>query len=195
MSWKVTQEPQYLPISLADAKEYLRVQFDTDDQLITDCIRAATSYCEEELDLAIMEQQITVKLDAFPNGPIELPRANLLSVTSVTYIDSNGDSQPFTDFAVDDFSIPARVVANEDWPEAKGVTNAVTVVYQAGYKANETGSAAENPAPGAVIQSLKLLITNFYDNRSPVPLGAGVNGSEVSLSVTALLQKYRRLGI
>jgi uncharacterized phiE125 gp8 family phage protein len=195
MTWKVTTDPEYLPLTLDEAKAYLRVQHASEDSTITDCIRAATSYCEEELDLAIMEQQITLKMDAFPVGAIKLPRTNLLSVTSVSYIDTNGDSQAFTDFTVDDFSSPARIVANEAWPDAKSITNAVTIVYQAGFKSDQSGSAAENPAPGAVMQAMRLLITHYFDNRNTVVIGSGIAGSEVALTVTALLQKFRRLGI
>ena len=194
MSWKVTQEPEYLPISLVDAKDYLRVQVATDDSLIEECIRAAASYCEEELDLAIMSQEITLKLDYFPSGAIELPRTNLLSVESVSYIDSNGNAQPFTEFTEDNYSMPARVVADDAWPSAKSTINAVTVVYKAGFKIDETGGA-ENPAPGVVIQAMKLLVTHFYDNRTPVFIGNSSGGEEIAMTVTALLQKFRRLGI
>lgn len=192
--WKVTQEPEYLPLSLVDAKAYLRVQHSADDDLITDCIRAATSYCEEELDLAIMDQEITLKLDSYSANTLYLPRANLLSVTSVTYTDENGDSQPFADFVANEYTTPASVYA-ATWPTAKDIPGAGTIVYRAGYRPNGAGVVAVNPAPGVVIQAIKLLITHFYDNRTPVFVGAGAGAEEIAITVTALLHKFRRLGV
>jgi uncharacterized phiE125 gp8 family phage protein len=195
MSWKVTTKPDFYPVTLAQAKEYLRVQHDAEDDIITRCIEAAYDYCEQELDLAILEQTITLKLDNFPQGrTITLPRTNLLSVTSFDYLDLDGDNQSYADYVADEYAIPARIVNNvEDWPDTKDVANAVTIVYQAGFSETETGNT--HSTPSSIIQAMNLLITHFYDTRSAVVIGAGVTSMEVQMSVSALLNKYRRLGL
>lgn len=193
MNWKVTEEPTKEPISVADAKAYLRVQHSADDALIGDIIAAAESFCEEELDLAIMDQEITLKLDTFPySKTIYLPRANLLSVTSVKYNDTDGAEQTFTDYTADTFSTPARIVNNTtDWPETEDKVNSVTIVYRAGFKASETGDG--DLPPGAVVQAMRMLITHWYENRSTVVVGETTE--PLQMAVSASLQKYRRMGV
>lgn len=193
--WKVTEAPDFYPVTLAEAKEYLRVQHSAEDDVIERCISAAYEYCEKELDLAILEQEITLKLDAFPDEKyISLPMSNLLSVTSVTYTDAAGDSQSFADFTADDYSTPGRIVRNADeWPETKDIANSVTVVYRAGF--GETGTGNSHSTPKAVIQAMNLLITHFYDVRGAVVIGSGVSSTEVQFSVAQLLNKYRKYGL
>ncbi len=185
MRWKVTEQPTEKPISLLEAKEYLRVQHTDDDYLIGSIIDAAVSFCEEELDLSIMEQQITMKLDRFPDGRvIDLPRSNLLSVTSVTYNDAAGAGQTFSDYTEDAYSTPGRIVNNtSDWPETEDKANSVTIVYQAGF-----GSV-----PAAVIQATRMLVTHWYENRSTVVVGEAPE--PLQMAVTSCLQKFRRMGL
>lgn len=191
----MTEEAIDTAISRTDAKLYLRVDTATEDAIIDDLILAATEYCERELGLALMDQEITLKLDTFPEGRvIYLPMTSLLSVTSVSYEDSAGATQSFTDFTADTYQTPGRIVNNTDtWPETEDVANAVTIVYRAGFKAYETGLA--NPIPVGIRQAMLMLITHWYDHRNAVFVGAGTVSDEVALTVSALLQKYRRLGV
>lgn len=193
--WKATEEPIDNAISTADAKAFLRVDTSADDSVIADCIKAAEDYCQQEMGLALMDQEITVKIDGFPDVRyLYLPMSNLLSVTSVSYIDSNGDTQAYTDYTADTYSTPGRILNNAIvWPQTKDVANAVTIVYRAGFKAYETGLT--NPVPNAVRQAMLMLITHFYDHRNGVMIGAGYVTEELALSVTALLAKYRRMGV
>jgi len=193
MSWKVTTPPEFEPVSLADAKAYLRVQHSAEDDLIEQIISAARDYCEQELDLAIMDQEITLKLDAFPrNRVICLPRANLIEVVSFDYLDSAGDSQPFTDYTEDSFQTPARLVNNTGtWPEILDNAGSITIVYRAGYGPDQTSGGY--PPPGSILQAMRMLITHWYDNRNAVMIGA--TPAELQLAVASCLHKHRRLGV
>jgi uncharacterized phiE125 gp8 family phage protein len=195
MSWKVTEAPSAFPVTLAQAKAVLRVQHTAEDALIQQIIESAYDYCEQELDLAIMEQEITYKLDAFPEArTITLPRANLLSITSFTYTDTALAEQSFTDYVADSFSTPARVVNNTDtWPETADRANTITIVYRAGFSETETGDS--HTTPKAVIQAMTMLITHFYENRNTVAVGPGMASAEIALATANLLHKYRRLGV
>lgn len=193
--WKVTTEPLELPITLADAKEFLRVDHSDEDSIITSAIGAAVDYCEAELGLALMDQTITVKLDAFPSVDyIYLPMSNLLSVVSISYTDQNGDAQTYTDYTADTYNTPGRIVNNLlVWPQTKDVANAVTIVYRAGFKEYDTGETV--PVPRGIRQAMMMLITHFYDNRNAVFIGSGMVSDELALAVTALLAKFRRMGV
>lgn len=193
--WKITEEPVEPPVTRADAKVYLRLDTSAEDSVVDNCIQAAVDYCEKELGLALMDQQITLKLDNFPSGrEIFLPMTNLLSVTSLNYTDTAGANQSFTDYTVDTYMTPGRIVNNTStWPQTKDVANAITIVYRAGFKSYETGLT--NPVPTGIRQAMLMLIAHWFDHRNSVFIGAGLASDEVALSVSALLQKYRRLGV
>lgn len=195
MSWKVTAEPTVEPVTLAEAKAQCRVQHDAEDDLIIALIVAARNYCEQEIDLAIIEQEITLKMDSWPDGrTIYLPRANLLSVTSVGYLDPDSASQTFTDYTADDFSTPARIVNNtSDWPGLADRANAVTIVYRAGF--SELSAGNEHTTPHAIRQAALMLVAHWYSNRQAVNVGSHNTSTEVQMAVSALLHKYRRLGV
>jgi uncharacterized phiE125 gp8 family phage protein len=185
MSWKVTTAPNEEPLTLSEAKAHLRVTHANSDTEIQRMITEARNYCEEELDLAIPQQTITLKLDGFPAGRvIRLPRANLVSVTSVKYLDGNGDEQTFSDYTADGYTTPARVVNDtETWPQTKDVANAVEVVYVAGF----------GTVPELIKRAMLLLIGHWYDNRGAVVVGS-INSS-LALAVDSALQKYRAMGV
>lgn len=191
--WKVTEEPIAEPVSLEYAKAYLRVEIDAEDDEIRQCITDARSYCEEELDLAMVEQEITLHLDHFPRGrAITLPRSNLISVTSLQYRDPNGDQQAYTDFNADTFTTPGRVInANETWPPTQVAPDAVVVVYRAGFKPYSTGET--DLIPGAVHRALMMMISHYFDNRNAVLVGQ--TAMPTPHAVDAALMKYRRMGL
>lgn len=109
------------PLTLADAKSFLRVEVSTDDTLITDLITAAKLECESILSRSFVNTTWKVTLDYFPpyssrlssllppaiTGPlsdrnywlnlsdtaIQLPMPPLVSVTTITYVDQNGATQ------------------------------------------------------------------------------------------------------
>ena len=63
------------PISVADAKEHLRiVDNTTDDDYIGDLIDAATQWCEDFCERTFADKQYTVAFDDFMSVRIELPR-------------------------------------------------------------------------------------------------------------------------
>ena len=56
-------EPASEPITLAEAKAYLRVDSSGDDALITSLIVSARKLCEEHMQRAIMSQTLQLFLD------------------------------------------------------------------------------------------------------------------------------------
>lgn len=133
--------PAYEPISLNEAKLHCRVDVTTDDALIASLILAAREYVENQTHRALIQQTWDLKLDRFPCGPIELPKAPTQSVTSVTYLDGAGDSQTWdtdeysTDLPSGPQAARARIQpANSyTYPQTYDEVNAVTVRFVAGY--------------------------------------------------------------
>jgi len=176
-------EPAIEPVSLAEAKQHLRVDQDfiDDDLYIQSLISAARHYVESVSDRTLIRSQWQLKLDLFPSWDIELPRPPIATGdVVVTFVPSQGQSQAFTAFRVDRDSTPAviRPEWNGSWPTARGAENDVTITYWAGY--GESVTSIPPPARHCIL----LMIGSWYANREAVVQG-GMN--PVPMAVDAML--------
>ena len=182
MFWKITTSPAVEPVSLTDMKLHLRVTSTADNDLITSLIQAARQWCEDYENRAYITQTITAKMDSFCNE-IEIPKPRLQSVTSIKYIDVDGNQQTLSDscYDVDIYGEPGRITLayNQSWLGIRGDVNGIEIIYKAGY-----GDAA--PAvPKKTIAAIKLLAAHLYENREASLVG--VAASELPMGVESLL--------
>lgn len=191
MAWKITTPPAVEPVTLAEAKAYLRLDHTTEDGLVTALIVAARQQVEVFTRQALVTQTVLEYFDAFPRWePFDFDSLYLSvnpvqSVEAFTYIDQNGIEQELqtTDYELDSASHPARLNSSYDakaWPGALLVPNAVRVEYVAGY-----GLAAA--VPKGIISALFLLLGHMHTNRD----AKGHNSPELPQAVKALLYPYR----
>ena len=155
-------------MSAAEAKRHMRVIADDDDAYIDTIISAATKYTEDTLGSSLITQTWKMYMDCFP-GMIELPRGPVQAVSSIEYIDTNGDTQTLaaSKYTVDLKSQRPRITPsyNESWPSTRGIVNSVTVTFISGY--GDTCDAV----PVQIVQAIKMLTAHLYENRestSPV---------------------------
>lgn len=122
------------PLSLSDAKAHLRVLHDADDVSIQGMVNAAWSDIEGRVGRAYREMTGVLELPEFPDGPIYLPRPPLVSVQSLTYVDSAGDAQTYTDFRLDTRSVPGSIhpEIGQTWPATQTRHDAVSVAFTTG---------------------------------------------------------------
>ena len=113
-----------------------------EDDYITELITAAREYAEEVSHKAIGEQKWTLMLDDFPAGDkVILPYPPLISVSSVTYLDSTGASATMSasessGFIVDTDAEPGKIFLayGNTWPSFTPYPyNAVRILYTCGY--------------------------------------------------------------
>jgi uncharacterized phiE125 gp8 family phage protein len=202
MFTRVITAPAAEPITLEEAKAHLRV-LDTDqDTGITAMIVAAREWAEQVTWRALITQTLEVYLDSFPcfyvrnqtwpryagdtQGHIVLPRPRLQSVTSVKYIDEDGDEQTLSSdkYHVDTKAEPGTIslVSGETWPTTKELhPQPVTVKYVAGYGDN----ASDVPQP--IKSAMLLRITDLYEFRGEKVAGTAMSTSK---AVEALLSIY-----
>lgn len=157
--------PTAEPVTLAEAKLFLRVDVTDDDALITELIAAARKRNEEKQGRAYVTQTWDLFLDEWPekDGPIEVPRPPLQSVTSVKYTKSGGSvvTLAATEYYVDTASEPGRVVLNVDksWPSDElRSANGIEVRFVAGYGAAST-------VPEQIKDAVKELVAHWYEHR------------------------------
>lgn len=146
----------------------------TDDGLLAMLIAAARAAAEHELGRYLVSQTVDLHLDEFPeSNEIRLPP--LQSVSSVTYVDSDGATQTLAadQYAVDSVSRPARIAPayGVTWPATRAQAGAVRVRFLAGY-----GAAAAVPA--CVKHWMLVQIKAGYDKLPPDPLADGLLDSE-----------------
>lgn len=157
MSLFLVTAPTSEPVALDDLKLHLRVDTDAEDDLIAGLNVAARQYAEAFTQRAIPQQTWDLKLDAFPCGSeFYLPKAPCISVTSISYIDTNGDSQTLattvygTDLPAGPYARAGRIYLKyqQQWPQTRDIPNAVTVRFVAGYAGTAVTLASLTQAAG-----------------------------------------------
>ncbi|MCB1371523.1 MAG: hypothetical protein KDJ83_11595 [Rhodobacteraceae bacterium] len=173
--------PAALPVTLAEAKEYLRVDGDHEDTGIAAMIAAAVDMLDGRnglLGRCLEAATWELVLDRFPAAEIRLPLGPVASVTSLSFTDPEG-SEGTVDtgsFAVDDapgfegWIVPA---AGFSWPATMAAINAVRVRFVAG-----TGT------PAGVRQAILDMVAARYDRRG--------EGRMLTPGVVADLAPFRR---
>jgi uncharacterized phiE125 gp8 family phage protein len=184
--------PALEPVTLAEAKNHLRVDDDSENELIDALRVAAREYVETFTGRKLITQTWDLKLDAFPcERCIELPFAPVSAVSSISYVDANGDTQTWassnytSDTPSGPFAMPGRIVPayTVSWPTTRNVINAVTVRFVAGY------GATVHTTPYLLRAAIKLLVGHWYANREPVVVGSIAN--DIPLSVQSMLWSFK----
>jgi uncharacterized phiE125 gp8 family phage protein len=177
------------PITLADAKAFLRVAHSDDDAVISALIAAARSQVEAQTRRALITQTWRLVRDCWPgDGRIAVTPAPLRSVTAARVYDAAG-----TAHAVD----PAVFVADRAAALLAFVPGTLTapgrlaagieIDVEVGY-----GDAGTN-VPEALRQALFLLVAHWYENRGLIAVGHAV--AVLPATIAALIAPYRVLAL
>ena len=79
MKLECVEQPTQEPVALEEIKEYLRIDGDDEDVLLTSLITAARCYCEDYQKQASCIQKLQLTLSGKEvSGTIELPRSRYL---------------------------------------------------------------------------------------------------------------------
>jgi len=185
-SIELTTPPADEPLTVAQLKSHARIDHAHEDSDYADYIKAARETAEHFTRRQFLEATWTAKYDEFPPCTIwELPYPPLLSVTSLSYLDTAGVSQTLTlntDYKVQ--SGDSRFIFlpfGKSWPLAYDEPSAVTIVYKAGW------SAPEN-VPAPIVQAIRMTAAQLILNRetlSPVDL------KEIPVGAHRLLEPWK----
>jgi uncharacterized phiE125 gp8 family phage protein len=201
MSLSVFAAPAIDPLSLAEAKAHCNIDdsiLDWDG-LIGDLIQTANEHVEDFTHRAGISRTLDYKVDDFPGWycALELPKPPLVSVTSVSYVDTNGVTQTwssalYTILNAADETMPGQIVPayQQSYPVTRDVPNAVTVRYVAGYGTDPKDVPARWKA------AMKILIAHWFKaGREPVAVGSGTTVAPIPMTVDALLWPLKHFGI
>lgn len=167
---KVIAGPAKEPLTLEEAKRFLRITTDAEDDIVAALVAAARKRIERGTELALITQTVEVKLDGFWGScAIELPMPPLQEVVSIQYLDGLGALQtlPADTYKVSTHRRPGRVwlASGKSWPATKDEREAVTITFKAGF--------GDDPVdvPPNLIHAMRMLCAHYDRNREAVLAG------------------------
>lgn len=184
----IVTQPAVEPLTTAEAKAHLRVDSTDEDTLIAAYVTAARSYYEQATWRALVTQTWALRLEQWPGERYVLPKPPLQSVTSVTYVDSDGNSNTMSS---SDYTVYAHdpgfiwLGFGKSWPSATLRPGpSITLTFVAGY-----GLAASVPEIDK--QAIRLLLGHFYENREEVIAVPGISLAQLPMAVQSIIYMRR----
>jgi len=149
----------------------------TADPELVSWIQAAREQGETFTRRRWIEQTIDWKPEPPPCGSeiLRFPFGNVTAVTSISYVDTAGDTQTFTNYRTD---LPAGPKCTRGriepaygytWPSTRDVIGAMTIRVTAGY------GSARSSVPESLKTGMKALIAHWDRSREAVNVGNIVN--------------------
>jgi uncharacterized phiE125 gp8 family phage protein len=175
MTLRLITAPASEPVTLTEAKLYLRVDHTTDDNLITSLIKAAREKGEELSRRAFITQTWEMSLNSWPDDfRLRVYRPPLQSITSVKYTDRDNQERTWTDYDTDIASEPGTIIFNTLPGANLRTSGAITVRFVAGY-----GSSASN-VPERIKAAILALVAHWYENRESLDVPAGIKAAFIN---------------
>lgn len=177
MDWtrlKRLDAPTTTVVSLAEARDHLRVAHNLDDAYIERLIDTATAVIEGPTGagIALLPSRWMLTMDHLP-GRIDIDLCPVMSVDRITL---GGQEVPPLSYRVDLDGTPARV--DIAFPSAPRALASVQVEFTAGYET----------VPADLRHAILMLISLFYENREAA---SATDLKVVPFAVGAILSRYR----
>ena len=178
--------PETEPVTLVEARQFLRLDQADEDDLVTTLITAARLMVEAAAGRCLIEQPWRIVLDRWPaNGEIRLPLSPLMRIEAARVYDLLGAAQPVAESALtlDRTADPPLIRVMGELPEIGRSHGAIEIDVVAGYGA----SAAEVPAP--LRQAVLRLAARWFEERGDV---ASRDAQALPKTIAALVAPFRR---
>jgi len=170
---QLVSAPEDFAVSLAEAKQHLRVEDDAQNTLIELYLQAATLAAENFLGRALVNQTWDFFTDGFPadGSGVAIPKPPLLEVLGVFYSYGGGAETevPAASYRIDrsgpdNVLIPAELYGT--WP----TSTAVRIRFRAGYV--DMSEPPVNRVPESIKAAILLTVGHLFANRESVVIGS-----------------------
>lgn len=167
-------------ITLADAKDHLRVTHEAEDTLITGMIVSATNEIEAQTDIALLSQTITTTTDTWPGEIIALPVGPVApeATATVHLIEQDGTFTP----VVDGFWLESGRYPRLHFTTTPG--GQLRISYPAGHGSTATA------IPADLGLGIADQVARYYDGR-----GSEDEGASLSPHTARVIARHRKVAI
>lgn len=170
---KLITPPITEPISLEEAKEYLKVETEDEDILLLSLIKAARKFIEKYTKRAFIRQVWQVNVNKINIGDnMYLPNPPTIKLLSVK---KDGE-----EIDLDNFMILRQNLLYSKISLRSENPDGIEIVYEAGYGENK------EYVPEDIRQAIKIMVANFYEKRE---------GSGLTEDIKRLTFSYRVIDI
>ena len=179
--------PVMEPVTLTEARQFLRLDQTDEDSLLATLITAARLMIEAASGRCLIEQPWRIVLDRWPaGGEIRLPLSPLLRIEAARVYDVLGAAQAVANASLtpDKAADPPVIRLTGEVPEIGRAHGAIEIDIVVGFGA----TAAAVPAP--LRQAVLRLAARWFEQRGDV---ASRDAAQLPAEIAALLAPFRRL--
>jgi uncharacterized phiE125 gp8 family phage protein len=186
MTPQLLTPPAFEPVTLIEAKDYLKIDHDDEDELIESLIRAARHLIEAASGQMLIHQTWRLTFSAWPvMGRLRLPLEPLDAIIAARVFDAAGVAQAINLAAltIDEVARPPAILTVGPVPQPGRMVNGIEIDVRVGHGP----SAADVPAPLRL--AVLRLMAHWFENRGDA---TGERVSAMPGDVTALTAPWRR---
>lgn len=164
------QGPAHEPLTLAEARGYLRVDHDAEDALIGSMVTAARATVEALTRRVLIDQRWRIVRDTWPaSGLIALPVNPLREIISAHVLDAGGAETPvpLDALSADTARLPGLIRVDRGAVPLPGRPIAgIAIDVIAGH-----GEEADH-VPSPLLEAVRVVLAHFYEHRDVAGAGA-----------------------
>ncbi len=191
-SYKLITAAATDPVSVADFKAHQRIDGEAEDPQCSAFVKGAAEFYQTATSRQLVSATYRLSLPCWwdSDGYVSLMPAPVASITSIQYYDGDGVQQTWSssNYYVDTGSEPGRVylAAGASFPNHQTREDAIWINYVAGY-------GAASAVPSIDKAAIKLLASNWYENREATIVGTIVSDLPFALKAIIEMRKVVNL--
>ncbi len=163
MTLVISQSPDLEPVTLDDVKAYLRIDHESEDELLNGLVTTAREYLEAQTQLALITQTWRLCLDDWPTDHVvKLHKSPVQIVDQIEQFDEHGDAFiiSVSDMILDGNAYPARLYTHQQSDPERAI-NGIEITFTAGF-----GSPSD--VPDMIKRAILIHIAHMYEFRGVV---------------------------
>jgi uncharacterized phiE125 gp8 family phage protein len=166
----VIVQPFTEPVTLAEAKTQLRIDFTDLDTPIGNMIRGGRQWVEKQTGLALVDQTLEMLLQGYPNDDVIRLTPPVITVVSFEYTDDNGAYQTHSAgaYVLDTAGKFPRILPayGVTWSATLAQTNSLRVRWRAGFVEDGSPTQSITLVPEPLRQAILLHVQAMHEREN-----------------------------
>ena len=179
--------PDVEPISLIQAKNWLRIDHSDEDELVAALIASARLIVESASGSMMITQSWRIVMDAWPTGDINVPLAPVSAILALRTLETTGASVLVapSSYVADISGGQGRIRFLKAPPTPQKSIGGVEIDVELGFSSSPQG------VPETLKTAMRLLIARWYEQRGDVESDGAFE--RMPPAVAALIAPFRRM--